>query len=224
MNTWTNDDWLTPRWILDKLGKFDVDPCASTPMPWQIADRQLTIADNGLLAKWEGRVWLNPPYSDVTPWLARMEGMSGMSLLNSNTEVGWFQDFVWNMSHAVFFFRARIRFHRPDGSLGQTGKSGSVLVAYSEDDAKVLYAAGFEGKFVPLVISLSVEINTTWRKLIRTFLKECGGAATLEQLYELASSHPKISSNKNWKAKVRQSAQRYAKRVGPSLYQQTILI
>jgi hypothetical protein len=26
---------LTPRWILDPLGKFDLDPCASDPRPWE---------------------------------------------------------------------------------------------------------------------------------------------------------------------------------------------
>lgn len=28
---------ITPRWILDPLGSFDLDPCASDPRPWDCA-------------------------------------------------------------------------------------------------------------------------------------------------------------------------------------------
>ena len=31
----TSDDWITPRCIIDALGPFDLDPCASATQPWQ---------------------------------------------------------------------------------------------------------------------------------------------------------------------------------------------
>ncbi|MDR0672754.1 MAG: phage N-6-adenine-methyltransferase [Zoogloeaceae bacterium] len=53
-------DWLTPPEILDALGEFDLDPCASEFQPWRTAKKQFTIRDNGLTREWEGRVWCNP--------------------------------------------------------------------------------------------------------------------------------------------------------------------
>src|SRR6516225_7787676 len=37
--------WLTPRYILDALGKFDLDPCAASDQPWATARRHLTAKD-----------------------------------------------------------------------------------------------------------------------------------------------------------------------------------
>lgn len=50
--------WLTPRVILDKLGEFDLDPCAHSG--WKTAKNH--FFQNGLDNDWKGRVWLNPPY------------------------------------------------------------------------------------------------------------------------------------------------------------------
>lgn len=30
----STDDWISPRWLLDRLGEFDLDPCACDPQPW----------------------------------------------------------------------------------------------------------------------------------------------------------------------------------------------
>lgn len=70
----TTNVWLTPRYVLDLLGHFDVDPCAATVRPWDCARVNYTVEDNGLLMPWEGRVWLNPPYGNEAE--AFMERMS----------------------------------------------------------------------------------------------------------------------------------------------------
>lgn len=44
----TTNVWLTPRYVLDLLGQFDVDPCAATVRPWDCARINYTEADNGL--------------------------------------------------------------------------------------------------------------------------------------------------------------------------------
>lgn len=69
----TTDDVYTPRWIFDRLAiTFDLDVAAPPGgVPWIPAARQYTMADDGLTSPWEGRVWMNPPYSEPGPWVDR---------------------------------------------------------------------------------------------------------------------------------------------------------
>jgi hypothetical protein len=53
------------------LGGFDLDPAAGCE-PAQIGDTRYTREDDGLTSDWFGTVWLNPPFSDKTPWYARL--------------------------------------------------------------------------------------------------------------------------------------------------------
>ena len=68
----TSDDYLTPKWVFDTLGlEFDLD--VASP-PWEThvpAKRRFTKADDGLSQSWEGRVWMNPPYSESTAWVEK---------------------------------------------------------------------------------------------------------------------------------------------------------
>src|SRR5688572_32070680 len=70
-----SDDWLTPPWLLDRLGSFDLDPCASVSQPWPTARRHYTVVDDGLVREWSGRVFMNPPYGrDLGRWMRRLAG------------------------------------------------------------------------------------------------------------------------------------------------------
>ena len=144
----------------------------------------------------------------------------GIALVNVRTETKWAFTYVWERAHAVFFFKGRLKFYRPDGSLGTTGTNASMLAAYSAADATAIAAAGsaLDGKFVPLIVTFGAELRTSWRQFVHWLLKECGGTATTEQLYALASGHPKLANNPNWKAKVRQVVQREAVRIAPATY------
>ena len=55
-----SQSWITPKHIIDALGPFDLDPCASDPRPWDCAECNLTT--RGLDLAWYGKVWLNPPF------------------------------------------------------------------------------------------------------------------------------------------------------------------
>ena len=64
-STATTHDWLTPPEILEALGPFDMDPCASQFQPWRTAVQQFTIEDDGLAREWRGRVWLTIAEDDT---------------------------------------------------------------------------------------------------------------------------------------------------------------
>lgn len=99
-----SQNWITPKWIIDKLGPFDLDPCAAKPRPWLCA--RLNFTSNGLKKEWKGRVWLNPPFNryEVAAWIRKLADHSnGIALIHARTETDWFKP-VWDKGHAILFF------------------------------------------------------------------------------------------------------------------------
>jgi len=148
------DEWYTPAWITDPLGHFDLDPAAPIAPHRQIADREYTKADDGLSLRWEGRVWLNPPFSHpaLKSFVGKMaeHGDGIMLLLCRGFDTGWFQDDVLGKADALLLMRGRVRFIRPDGKAGKSAPLGTLLAAYGKDNARVLQECGLPGKYVPL--------------------------------------------------------------------------
>jgi phage N-6-adenine-methyltransferase len=85
--------------------------------------RYFTVEDNGLEQSWVGeRVWCNPPYSDIRPWVKKAWNEATRAVLivmlvpANRTEQGWWQDFVEPQRDRpgsplhVEFLRGRLRF------------------------------------------------------------------------------------------------------------------
>lgn len=148
-NKGATDSWITPRTIIEALGPFDLDPCQCVPQPWPCAENAFTIEDDGLMQRWQGRVWLNPPYSDATRWLSRLADHGvGTALIFARTETEMFVKHVWNRASGILFIHGRLFFHTPHGSRAKGNSGGpSVLVAYGADDAQKLRTSGIRGSF-----------------------------------------------------------------------------
>lgn len=148
----TGDDvWLTPRYVLDALGPFDLDPCAApVEANWLTAADHYRLPEDGLTLPWHGRVWCNPPYSSVWRWLDRLANHgSGTALIFARTETAGFQAHVWGRATAVLFLAGRLTFHHRDGSKAAANSGApSCLVAYGSDDADRLAACELHGAFV----------------------------------------------------------------------------
>lgn len=74
------DSWFTPPQIVraaaQAMGGLSLDPCCHPAAPaYGLADASICLSDggDGLRDPWpgEGGVWVNPPYSDVRPWVER---------------------------------------------------------------------------------------------------------------------------------------------------------
>lgn len=114
----TTDEWLTPKSLVQSLGKFDVDPCAppNHRRPFQHAPILFHGPDenhvNGLDEPWPGRAFVNPPYGRAMyKWMRRLaDHKNGIALITPRTDtIGFFAE-VWDKAEAVFFIKGRIKF------------------------------------------------------------------------------------------------------------------
>ena len=150
-----NNEWYTPKEIIESLGVFDLDPASSLEafMLNRSAKHIYTARENGLYQNWQGRIWLNPPYSFplMQEFLKKMaEHGNGIALVFSKIESKWFHDVVLNNADAVKFLYERVRFYKPDGTLGLQPRNGSMLIAYGEENARILLNNKLKGKFLYL--------------------------------------------------------------------------
>lgn len=122
------DDWYTPRKVFDELRcVFDLDPCAG------ISDYvPVTIKwyEYGLEKPWFGKVWLNPPFgsrNEIKLWLEIFVNHgNGIALVPNRTATDWFQNWA-AQCHYLLFLRGKLKFVRPDGSIGISPGYGNVL-------------------------------------------------------------------------------------------------
>lgn len=144
------EDWLTPPEIIRALGPFDTDPCSPIGRPWDTAKVHYTLADNGLLKPWEGRVWLNPPYGNETEkWMRRLANHgNGIALIFARTETKTFFPWVWSFATALLWIKGRLNFYTREGKRGGTAGAPSVLIAYGAENSDRLRSCGIEGHFL----------------------------------------------------------------------------
>ena len=139
---WTSDKWSTPPELVDRIaeefGTFDLDPCAESHTAK--ASRFYTIDDDGLTQPWHGRVFVNPPYSDIRPWCekAREETDAGRAtvvvcLLPSATDTRWFHESVLPYAE-VRFLQGRVRFIGWRGTPIPAPRTPSLLAIYRSED------------------------------------------------------------------------------------------
>lgn len=147
------DDWLTPKYIIDDLGPFELDPCSPTNPPWPIANKFYTKIDNGLNKEWKGRVWCNPPYGlQAKKWLRKLADHNfGTALIFARTETEMFFESVWPKASAIFFIKGRLHFCNLKGTSAPANSGGpSCLISYGATDALRLQLTNLEGIYIDL--------------------------------------------------------------------------
>lgn len=144
-----SQSWITPKWIIERIGLFDLDPAGADPRPWSCAKKTLIVG--GLEAKWKGNVWLNPPFDrrEVGKWIVKLaEHGNGIALLHARTEAEWFEP-IWRHATAILFLADRIHFYYPDGSRAPANSGAPpILVAFGESNAGRLRECRIDGALV----------------------------------------------------------------------------
>lgn len=138
-----SDEWYTPRHVFDALGcRFNLDvahPATTHP----ITPCGVWYDDHGLYRDWVGFVWMNPPFGGrnaLQPWLDRFfDHANGIALTPDRTSAPWFRS-AWKRADAVLF-TPKIRFLRPDGTVGGSPSNGTALWAGGEQAVVALKRA-----------------------------------------------------------------------------------
>lgn len=109
-----NDNVATPKAVLDEIVRLFgtyFDPCPLNPQPTQ----------DGLSISWaehaQGRVvFVNPPYSNIAPWLAKgaeeweQNGVQSVFLIPARVSSKYWADYVFSRATDVFFFQGNLIF------------------------------------------------------------------------------------------------------------------
>lgn len=112
----TSDDYYTPKWIFDVLGlEFDLD-VASPPAgpPFTPCRRYYTQKDDGLVQPWEGRVFMNPPFSKPEPWVRKFTAhRNGIAIL-AVSKARW-MDLLWETDAKITLLPSNLKYETATG-------------------------------------------------------------------------------------------------------------
>jgi hypothetical protein len=113
------DTWCTPPWLTEPLGRFDLDPCGNGRSQVRSATQFiLDLGIDGLLrgedVQPDWRVFINPPYSDVGPWIAAYKHTRFCFLLKLDTSTKWFAE-LHAATALILIPRRRVNFIPPPG-------------------------------------------------------------------------------------------------------------
>ena len=142
------DTTLTPLWLINSIGEFDLDPCGFNGH--HTAKKLIILPKDGLVEEWIGRVWLNPPYSNPKYFLSRMvKHNNGIALVLGSVETKWFQEYVLDCASGIFFLKGRPKFLRADKTEVQLMRP-TVLVSYGNECRELLKNCKLHGKFITI--------------------------------------------------------------------------
>lgn len=136
-----SDEWYTPRYIFHALRtRFDLDIAAPEGGPRHVpADAY--FSSGGLERDWFGFVWMNSPFGHQKTkraWLRKFVAHgNGIALVPDRTSAPWFQEFA-PLADVICYVAPKIKFERPDGSIGASPGTGTALLAAGEWAASCL--------------------------------------------------------------------------------------
>lgn len=211
-----SDTYVSPKWIIDALGPFDLDPCTPENMPWQTAAHRFTKKEDGLMQAWFGRVWLNPPYArEAKKWMRKLcDHGNGIALLLARTETkDWFET-VWPKADSILFLKGRFYFYDESGKrLPANCGAAPALIAYGENNTTSLFESKIPGKLLPLnqTTIIVVGVSPSWFSIVSMAVRNTGSDEDLKPIYEFVerAAPDKILGNQHWREKVRQQIQKY---------------
>ena len=180
------NEWYTPGEYLEAarvvMGRIDLDPasCAQANERVQAAC-YYALPENGLLLPWYGRVWCNPPYTQVRPghssikaWVEKAVSsywsgqiVEAICLVPADTSTQWFS---WLWEFVVCFPSRRIRFDIPGRARREQPSFGTCFVYLGPQERRFIEVFGRFGRMVKAVEERSQGVGLdlwqrTWQEV-----------------------------------------------------------
>ena len=133
--------WETPQDFFDELHekyKFTLDAAATdenAKLP-----NYYTVEDDALKQRWEGRVFVNPPYGrEIKHWVekAYKESLEPYNecvvmLIPSRTDTIYWHEYIFGKAKDIDFLKGRLKFEI-DGEPRDAAPFPSALITYSKE-------------------------------------------------------------------------------------------
>lgn len=149
------DEWGTPMDLFreqDRKFNFTLDPCGTKLRLLKEDMTTWTKEDNGLPRSWAGqRVFVNPPFSEMTTWCQKCFAESGRAelivlLIPVRTDTKYFHEFIYHHSE-LEFLKGRLQYYPigvPKDFKEQHPSFASMLCIYRKGKKKTLLDMGCE--------------------------------------------------------------------------------
>lgn len=151
MSAWESsgktDEWYTPKYIFDAMEcTFDLD--VAHPSGDILTPSKSVICEDSLDKIWEGFVWMNPPFggrNSLIPWVDKffIHG-NGIALTPDRTSAPWYQ-YCLSMCDGFLLIAGKVKFLKPDGTVGKSPSTGTTLWASGDKAKQVLSTAALNG-------------------------------------------------------------------------------
>lgn len=139
------NEWYTPEIYIESarfvMSKIDLDPASSDVANETVkATNYYTEETNGLKQKWNGNIWLNPPYAQplIEQFCDKLirsfldsDITQACVLVNNATETVWGQKLL-EWCSCICFPKGRIKFIDKDGNATGTPLQGQMILYFGE--------------------------------------------------------------------------------------------
>ncbi len=160
---WTCDqESYTPALYIEAartvMGSIDCDP-ASNEFAQEVVKASVYYSkeNNGLKEKWEGNIFLNPPYShpDVSQFVEKLlselsNGQQAILLTNNNTDTNFFHNAA-RKAAVICFTKGRISFYKSDGVTKSSPTNGQTFFYFGNNKDKFIEVFGEFGFLVEVL-------------------------------------------------------------------------
>ncbi|MEO0934302.1 MAG: DNA N-6-adenine-methyltransferase [Cyanobacteria bacterium J06641_2] len=137
----SSDCWYTPPHIFELvvqvLGTIDLDPCADDGKHLKVR-KHYTIVDDGLIQEWEGKVYMNPPFSHPGVWMKKLQDemesgrvTEAIALIPAATDTNWLSPVL--KTQPVCFWKGRIKFLGENYQPKNAARQSHMLVYWGEN-------------------------------------------------------------------------------------------
>ena len=142
---------------------FDLDVAHPAGLKTYVPAKQFISANSLEWDTWFGFIWMNPPFgarNGLEPWLSKFFAHgNGIALTPDRTSAPWWQA-ANKQADATLFLDGKVKFERPDGSIGESPSNGTVLFAAGSQAVQALIRAEEAGLGQTMVRAMTIPTPT----------------------------------------------------------------